>query len=103
MLSNEDHDYLDVPVPRIMHMKSSQQVLEPHSGSKTFKPRIGCADSNESGSLQMSKPKLIHNYSGPSRKGVNGSVLVTNNTMNDDASNISNSSGSEVFIKMTGD
>ena len=101
MESNDAHDYLDVPLPR--NMRSSQQVLEPHSGSKTFKPKIGYADSNESGSIQMSKPKLIHNHSGPSRKGANGSVLVTNNTMNDDASNISNSSGSEVFIKMTGD
>ena len=44
----------------------------------------------------MTKPKLVHNYSGPEKSKLSGSAKVQQTTMKDDASIISNSSGSEI-------
>ena len=90
MPSNDQAGYLDVPLPhRMLYLKSSNQVLDQHSGSKTFKP-----DSMESGSLLMRKPELTHNHSGPDRSKFSGSNRFQNN-INDNASNTSISSESE--------
>ena len=94
MPSNDQADYLDVPAPRMLYLKSSNQVLEQHSGSKTFKPTNHYADSAESGSLQMTKPKLVHNNSGPDRSKFSGSSKIQVN-VSDKASNTSISSESE--------
>lgn len=68
MGSNETTSYLEVPPQRALQVKSSLQVLEPHSAPKTLKlNKKDYLDSNESGSIQMNKPRLVHNLSGPER------------------------------------
>ena len=95
----EQGDSLDVP--RMMQLKSTHMVGESNSANKIFKSKVG-AISDASGSIGMGpKPSLLHRdalkrASEPNQSKISGSGESKTEKMNEEASNQSNSSGSEL-------